>query len=203
MSISDRIRPLIEGFFLTVGKSIDDVTLEKLETQKNPFIKAMFKTKYEYILFFLNEKAERAVVTKFGTVMEKIAAEFIKENNGEILKIGTDAKPFDLKFRIRNQEIWMEMKSILEQNKSNNETIRKNKIEAENNNVKFILGIYYQTKMKANEDHVLYGDEFWKFIGGKESKNIVIKIMEDVGNNYSIKDMVEKKAEILLGQSSI
>ena len=133
-------------------------------------------------------------------LQEKISISLIESNQGIIIASGRKAAPFDLKFIFGNIEYWMEIKSILEQNSSNLATISKNKLNAEMNGKKFILGVYYSTSSAAREEYILCGDEYWEFIGGKESQKIVSNSFKKMADHFSIKNIVSNKTEDLYNE---
>ena len=202
--VESRISIANDEMFLSVRDAVNGITLQEILEHKNPLIRELFsKNEEEYIWFFVMERAERSFVTKMGHLVENIVRALIESQGGTVVGSGKkDWQPYDLKFILHGKEYWMEIKSILGQNKSNWQGIEANRQMARNNGVEFRLGVYYETaKRQKPEDDVLIGEAFWSFVGGSpDTQQLVFDLLQGKGGVCSIRKIVEDQTHNLVRQ---
>ncbi|MHA1730859.1 MAG: hypothetical protein ACTSU5_02900 [Promethearchaeota archaeon] len=208
MSFPDRllrdIRHEFEVLLEGVRESVESMTLDEILERKNPLVRMIFaRNPREYLFFFLAERAERSLVTRHGNVIESVVRKILEHRGAEIVGAGpADWKPFDLKFRLPGgAEYWIEIKSILGQNKSNLTEIRRIRGLAEGEGKQFRLCVYYDTKGVVPADLkpvTLVGREFWTFVGGSEgTRDRVFDVVEGLGEEFSLRAVIDAKVEEL------
>jgi hypothetical protein len=196
----------LESLIPSVKASLNKLTLNDILHHKNPLIREMFyDNPQKFISFFVMERVERSFVTTMGNVIENIVEILVKSQGGEIVGKKKDWKPYDLKFRLKDgKEYWLEIKSILEQNNSNKKSITTSKDNAAKQGKEFRLCIYYPTKLTSKEEYILVGKEFWTFVGGdKNTQSEVFNLIRNTAKNFSFKDLIENRTEMLLQEYTL
>ncbi len=195
------INEYLQSLIPAVISSVNQLTLNEIINHKNPLIREMFHNNpKEFITFFVMERVERSFVTLMGNMIENIVEILVQEQGGEILSTRKDRKPYDLKFRLRNgKEYWLEIKSILNQNKSSKNSIHLSREKALKQGKEFRLCIYYPTKIINKEDYILVGEEFWSFVGGdKTTQAEVFSLIRNTAKGFSFMTLVNNRVKILL-----
>jgi Type II restriction endonuclease EcoO109I len=196
-----KINQYLQSLIPAVIYSVNQLTLDEIINHKNPLIKEMFHNNpEELIAFFVMERVERSFVTHMGKMIENIVEILVQEQGGEILGTKKDWKPYDLKFRLRDgKEYWLEIKSILNQNKSSKNSINISRKNALQQGKEFRLCIYYPTKIINKENYILVGEEFWSFVGGdKSTQSEVFNLIRNTAQGFSFINLVKNRTEILL-----
>ena len=203
-TLLDQIQHLVIHLLDDVKSTINAMTLEEIQSKKNPLFRLIFsQNPREYLNLFVSERAERSLVTRFGHLIERVIQLLIVHQGGEILGKSNEWKPYDLKFALPAQgEFWIEIKSILEQNKSNWAEILRLKENAVNQGKNFRLCIYYPSRTQAPAelaDVTLVGEDLWTFVGGaSDIQDQIFAIISGLGADFSLHDIVAARVDQLL-----
>lgn len=202
--VENRISMVVDEMLSSVQAAANGITLTEILDHKNPIIRELFNMNAdEYIWFFVMERVERSFVTKLGHVVEDIVRVLIESQGGTVVGRGKkDWQPYDLKFKLFEKEYWIEIKSILGQNKSNWQSIDANRQNAREHGVEFRLGVYYETaKRQKSEDDVLIGQAFWSFVGGApDTQQLVFEKLRGRGRTFSLRSVVNERTQTLINE---
>ncbi len=134
-------------------------------------------------------------------MIEKVVKILVEGQGGEIIGNKKDWKPYDLKFRLSDgKEYWLEIKSILNQNNSNNNSIAALRERTTSQGKEFRLCVYYHTNAVLQKDeHILVGQKFWSFVGGDiNTESTVFQLIKGISEDFSFLDLVQERTKVLL-----
>jgi len=206
LPLTDTTKTEIENYFKSllpnVESSVNNLKLKEIMEYKNPLVREMFcNNPQEFITFFVMERAERSFVTLMGNMIEKVVKILVEGQKGEIIGDKKDWKPYDLKFRLSDgKEYWLEIKSILNQNNSNNNSIAALRERAVNQGKEFRLCVYYPTNaILQKHDYILVGRNFWSFVGGDiNTESTVFELLKGISEDFSFFNLVQERTKVLL-----
>ncbi|MBD2341440.1 hypothetical protein H6G64_31310 [Calothrix sp. FACHB-156] len=200
LDTTSKITEIIKSLLPKVVKKVDKLSLKIIMEQKNPLVREIFSDNpQEFISFFVMQTAERSFVTLMGQMIENIVEILVEGQGGKIIGVKKDWKPYDIKFTLNDgKEYWLEIKSILNQNKSSWDNIKEHREKALKDGKEFRLCVCYHTNLNKKEDYILVGKDFWRFIGGhSDTESLVFQLIKETKNEFSFIDLVEERTNVI------
>jgi len=200
-ALSEPTRQKIKSLFNDFRQKMEhkglELNLDDINSGIKPMTEAIFKNNFpDYIHLMVAQRISGSFSGILGNLVEPLSQAIITGSGGKI--VDGNPKPFDLKFtHLNGDEYWVELKSIDGQNKSNKETIGKNRKDAIEQGKKFLLCIYNNEK-QDKKDWIISGANYWNFIGNNASTwEELEKLLSQFGEDFKIASIIENRVKEL------